>query len=157
MTKEQINGFSYRIMQATPTQLVIVLMEMVATYLNDAYEAHNEGNMDNYKKSIKLAIKGIEELSHSLDFNYEISLEFFQIYGYAKRELQRALYKNDCTNIIRIAKMMLKLSNAFDKVKQEDHRGCVMQNTQQVYAGLTYGKNSLNESFGLESNRGYRV
>lgn len=52
---------------------------------------------------------------------------------------------------------MESLHSAFEEVAKQDTSGAVMQNTQQVYAGLTYGKGKLNEVFmnGNERSRGF--
>ena len=54
---------------------------------------------------------------------------------------------------------MTKLKAAFEEVAKQDTSEPLMENTQQVYAGLTYGKGSLNEVLMSrdEYNRGYRV
>ena len=56
-----------------------------------------------------------------------------------------------------INKVMESLHSAFAEVAKQDTSGAVMQNTQQVYAGLTYGKGRLNEVFmnGNEQSRGF--
>ena len=58
-----------------------------------------------------------------------------------------------------VREVMGKLKEAFQEVAKQDYSAPVMKNTQQVYAGLTYGKGSLNEVLltGNDSNRGYRV
>ena len=58
-----------------------------------------------------------------------------------------------------VREVMTKLKEAFEEVAKQDTSGPLMENTQQVYAGLTYGKGSLNEVLisGDEYNRGYRV
>ena len=42
---------------------------------------------------------------------------------------------------------MGKLCKAFEEVAKHDTSKSVVQNSQQVYAGLTYGKGTLNEVF----------
>ena len=51
------------------------------------------------------------------------------------------------------------LLESFEEVARQDESGPVMENTQQIYAGLTYGKDSLNEVFlqGDENSRGFRA
>ena len=42
---------------------------------------------------------------------------------------------------------------SFEQVAKQDTSGAVMANTQQIYAGLTYGKGTLNEvSMSLDGN-----
>lgn len=47
---------------------------------------------------------------------------------------------------------------SFEQVAKEDHSGPVMEHSQQLYAGLTYGKGTLNEvSFGEGSTYGGKI
>lgn len=157
MTKEQTTGFSYRIMQASPTELIIILYEMLEVYLSDAISYCKEGKIQEFRTSLKSSQGVLNELNHSLDMQYEISLNFMQIYMFINRTIIKVSVSKDTTDLERCIGMINKLRDAFEQVKGEDRRGPVMKNTQQVYAGLTYGKGTLNESFGLESNRGFRV
>lgn len=157
MTKEQTSGFSYRIMQASPTELIIILYEMLEVYLNDAVSYCREDKIQEFRGSLKSSQGVINELNHALDLQYEISLNFMQIYMFINRTIIKASVSKETADLERCIGMIQKLRNAFEQIKNEDRRGPVMKNTQQVYAGLTYGKGTLNESFGLESNRGFRV
>lgn len=157
MTKEQTSGFSYRIMQASPTELIIILYEMLEVYLEDAITCCREDKIQEFRASLKRGQGVLNELNHSLDMQYAISLNFMQIYMFINRTIIRVSVSKDTSELERCIGMIDKLREAFERVKGEDRRGPVMKNTQQVYAGLTYGKGTLNESFGLESNRGFRV
>ena len=42
--------------------------------------------------------------------------------------------------------MIAGLKTAFEKVAESDDSAPLMENTQSVFAGLTYGKGSLNET-----------
>ena len=55
--------------------------------------------------------------------------------------------------------MIKGLKESFEEVAKQDGSGPVMENTQQVYAGLTYGRDSLSEvtMYGNMANRGFRV
>lgn len=157
MTKEQTSGFSYRIMQASPTELIIILYEMLEVFLNDAISYCREEKIQEFRTSLKSGQGVLNELNHSLDLQYEISLNFMQIYLFINRMIIKVSVSKETGELERCIGMIHKLRNAFEQVKDQDRRGPVMKNTQQVYAGLTYGKGTLNESFGLESNRGFRV
>lgn len=157
MTKEEKNAFSYRIMQASPTQLVVILYEMAECYVKQAISNAEAGNIDEFRADLKNAGRVINELNHALDLKYEISLQFMQIYVFINRAMIRASVSKETAELTRCMGMLGKLKAAFAQISGEDKRGPVMENTQQVYAGLTYSKGSLNESFGLESNRGFRV
>lgn len=157
MTREEKNGFSYRIMQASPTEITIILYEMAEVYIKDALDANEGGSETEFRNSIRYARAVLNELNHSLNLEYEISLNFMQIYLFINRALLKASITGTVADLDRCVKMLDKLRDAFERIKTQDRRGPVMKNTQQVYAGLTYGKGTLNESFGLESNRGFRV
>jgi len=43
--------------------------------------------------------------------------------------------------------VLQKLLTGFEGVSKEDTSGPMMRNTQQLYAGLTYGKGTLNETY----------
>ena len=54
--------------------------------------------------------------------------------------------------------MVRKLKDAYETISEQDDSGAVMENTQAVYAGLTYGRGALNESLADQgSSRGFRV
>ena len=48
-----------------------------------------------------------------------------------------------------------KLSSAFHEIASQDDSEAVMENTQQIVAGLTYGKGTLNEADMSAGNRGF--
>lgn len=157
MTNEEKQGFSYRIMQASPTELIVILYEMAESYVKQAIEQCEKKDIENFRMSLKYAGRVIDELNRSLDLKYEISISLMQVYMFVKKVMIRASVSMETNELKRCLEMLKKLETAFGKISVEDKRGPVMSNTQQVYAGLTYSKGSLNESFGLESNRGFRV
>lgn len=157
MTNEEISAFSYRIMQASPTQLVVILYEMGIVYLKDAVTYIDGEHKDEARTSLKNARRVVDELNHSLNMEYEISVNLMQIYMSVNRAIIRASVSLRTDELIRCIGMLEKLRKSFEDISSHDTQGAVMKNSQQVYAGLTYGKGTLNESFGLESNRGFRV
>ena len=53
--------------------------------------------------------------------------------------------------------MLKKLRKSFEDVAAQDDSEPLMSNTQDVYAGLTYGRGSLNENVNTVPNRGFTV
>ena len=51
--------------------------------------------------------------------------------------------------------MLQQLYEAFAASARQDTSEPLMQNAQQVYAGYTYGKNNINESYDVQSSRGF--
>ena len=79
--------------------------------------------------------------------------------SYVYEQLIFSVIRQKLVNGDTVKEVMGKLKEAFMQVAKEDKSEPVMENTQQIYAGLTYGKDSLNEVLlkGNESNRGYWV
>ena len=77
---------------------------------------------------------------------------------FANKELTKASVQNSKKELDHVKKMMEKLHGAYEKIAETDTSEPVMGNTQTVYAGLTYGKNSLVENLANQgSERGFRV
>lgn len=156
MTKEQLKDYGMRVSQASATELVKLTLELTAIYIGEAEK--NIADEVEFRNSINKARAFVAHLITSLNMKYEISKELFNIYSYINTELQRAGIRKDVTLLPRIKGITESLSGAFAEICNEDKGGPVMQNTQQVYVGLTYSKGSLNENTYAENNsRGYTV
>ena len=142
MTKEMKQNYTLRISQANKSELVVIVYEMLLTYIEDAKAAHG----------------CIRELMASLHMDYVLAGNLLSLYVYAVKLLSKAKLHNSTKELAEVEKMMRKLHDAYATVSKEDTSGSVMENTQTVYAGLTYGKNQLMESLGNEGSlRGLRV
>lgn len=158
MTKELKQQFTLKITQANKTQLVVILYEMLLTYIEEACDAHEKEDRDGFRDGIRKARGCLKELMTSLHFEYEPAMNLLQLYLYANKELARADIRNSVEELEHVKKIMVKLHEAYEKISGQDTSGPVMSNTQTVYAGLTYGKNTLTESLADQgSNRGFRV
>lgn len=95
----------------------------------------------------------------SLDFEYKVSYELMSLYIFVNKMLIEAKQKNSADNLPRVEKMMEDLLSSFREVSKQDTSAPLMQNAQKVYAGLTYGRNDVNETafVGNEENRGFRA
>lgn len=151
MTREMKQIFTRRITQANRTQLIVILYDMTLTYLKDAATAQEVGCDQEYKKAVQCARNCISELRNSLDFTYDLSKNLFALYVFADRELAG-------NRIQEVEKMFQKLRDAYQSVSKKDNSKPLMQNTQDVYAGLTYGRTDVNESLmNYSGARGYCV
>ncbi len=158
MTKELKQEFTLRISQANKTQLITILYEMVLLYLDEAKEALDTENRMEYKSVISKIRGCINELMGSLNFEYELAQNLLQLYLYVNRELVKASSHYDKENLEHIRKVIDKLHAAYKEIEVQDASGPVMGNTQTVYAGLTYGRNTLTENISdPSSNRGFCV
>lgn len=158
MTKEMKQNYTLRISQANKSELVVIVYEMLLTYIEDAKTAHADGDTELFEGSLRRAESCIRELMASLHMNYALSGNLLSLYVYAVKLLSKAKLHNSTEELAEVEKMMRRLHDAYAKISKEDTSGSVMENTQTVYAGLTYGKNQLMESLGNEGSlRGLRA
>ena len=158
MTKELKQQYTLKITQANKTGLVVILYEMLLVYIDEAGESHKNGDRSGFRDGIRKAEGCLRELMASLHFEYEPARNLLQLYIFANKELTRASVQNSKKELDHVKKMMEKLHEAYEKIAETDKSGPVMSNAQTVYAGLTYGKNSLVENLANQgSERGFRV
>lgn len=159
MNKEAIKTFSYRISQASKTELVVIMYDMAQEYLKDAIQALNDDDKIGFCNNIRQVKRVIDELSSGLDMQYEIANELFVLYMQADKTLIRCLARMDNEGLDKVGDMLIKLRESFYKLSKEDDSGPVLKNVQQVYAGLTYSSaGGSNEIYNDPvNNRGYSV
>ena len=126
-------------------------------YLSDAKEALKEERYDDYKQAIRQAQKCISELMITLDFSYGLATELYRIYAYSKELLAKAMYKRSETEILECKNIMRMLYASFVEVAKTDKSAPLMKNTEQVYAGYTYGRSDVNSSTDVNPSRGFFV
>jgi flagellar secretion chaperone FliS len=159
MNKEAIKTFSYRISQASKTELVVIMYDMAQEYLKDAIQALNDDDKIGFCNNIRQVKRVIDELSSGLDMQYEIANEIFVLYMQADKILIRCLARMDNEGLDKVENMLNKLRESFYKLSKDDDSGPVLKNVQQVYAGLTYSSaGGSNEIYNDPvNNRGYSV
>lgn len=159
MNKEAIKTFSYRISQASKTELVVIMYDMAQEYLKDAIQALNDDDKIGFCNNIRQVKRVIDELSSGLDMQYEIANELFVLYMQADKILIRCLARMDNDGLDKVGNMLNKLRESFYKLSKDDDSGPVLKNVQQVYAGLTYSSaGGSNEIYNDPvNNRGYSV
>ena len=147
-----------RITQANKTQLITILYEMVLIYIDEAEAALSEDDRTEYKSAIRKIRGCMNELTASLNLEYDLAQNLLQLYLYVNRELVQASVHYEKENLEHIRLVIGELQKAYKKIENQDVSGPVMGNTQTVYAGLTYGRNTLTENItDPASNRGFCV
>ena len=81
MTDEQKQQFTRRITNANKTELIVILLEMVLTYTEDAKKALDNQDTELLKKEISRAKNCLKELQNSVNFENDLAMNYFQIYG----------------------------------------------------------------------------
>ena len=147
--------FQRRLSQCNKGEMIVIMYDILIVYLKDAQLAYEEKNHEGYKEALKKAQNTLDMLMGALDFAYPISKDLFRLYMVCKNQLARAIYENRTDGILETQDIIGPLYEAFVAVAKEDTSAPLMRNTQQVYAGMTYGKTSLNETYQSETNRGF--
>lgn len=154
MKKEKKQEFVNRITQANRSALVVVLYDITIEYIKDA-KTKIQNNKEDYKEELYKARECVKELLGALDFTYEISKELSRLYLYVNRCVTKAIAKKDAEGLDSALYVLEHLRESFAEIAKKDTSECLMGNTQEVYAGLTYGKEQLNESLSGQDNRGF--
>jgi flagellar protein FliS len=158
MTNETKQAFTRRITKANRTQLVVVVYDMLLEYIKDAKDAKAIGDLQEFGRSLELARGCISDLRQNLNFNYEPSRNLFSIYSYCDRQLANDIFNGSTDNLVVVCNMINKLRKSFYELSLTDKSEPLMENTQEVYAGLTYGRNDINETLVNPSlSRGFTV
>ncbi len=158
MTKELKQQYTLKITQANKTQLVVILYEMLLIYIDEAGQAHERGDREGFREGIRRSKGCLMELITSLRFQYEPAMNLLQLYLYANRQMVRADVRNSMKELDHVRMIITKLHDAYEQVSRQDASGPVMENTQTIYAGLTYGRNTLNENLSDQGgSRGFRA
>ena len=158
MTRELKQEFTLRITQANKTQLITILYEMTLLYIDEAEKALDVDNKAEFKSAIRKIRGCMNELTASLHLEYELAQNLLQLYLYVNRELVQASSHFEKENLEHVRLVIGELQKAYRQIENQDTSGPVMGNTQTVYAGLTYGRNTLTENIANPSaNRGFCV
>ena len=159
MTKEEKQTFVLRISQANRTELIVIMQDILISYLQDAKKEKESKNEDGFINCLQLARYAVLELRKSLDRNNAVVKNIYPIYTFIDKEIAKGIIGRRMENLDEIINIVSKLRNSFHEVSKEDHSGSMMSNTQAVYAGLTYGKDQLNENLWEASSkkRGFYV
>lgn len=142
--------YKNRIINANASQIVVIVYEIIMENLEKI------DNLNNKKLMLK-NVELINELMHNLDFNYEISKELMRLYIYVEKQMISLSYKVDLETRDNLLKIIKNLYDAQLELSKQDMSEPIMQNTQSVYAGFTYGKNNLNETILNNDNRGFKA
>ena len=81
-----------------------------------------------------------------------------KLYMWIDKQAAEVMYSGDLSVIAHIKLLIEKLKKGFEEVAKQDNSPAVMEHTETIYAGLTYGKDSLNETVDIgNEKRGFRV
>ncbi len=155
MTKEMKQQFTLRITQANPTEMVVILYEMLLCYLEEGSNALEKEDTAALKEAARKARGCLNELLQSLNVKYEPAPVLQQLYLFCIRRLALGEARQSAEMLSEIERVIRPLHDAYEQIAGQNRSGPVMNNSQTVYAGLTYGRNTLTENMADQgANRG---
>ena len=155
MKQEQVQDFTRRISQSNRSGLTVIIYEIIFAYMDEAKESLSMDQYEDFKAALLKAQRGVDELMQSLDFRYDISRDLYSLYVFVKETIAKAVVKKNTDDLEGAREVLMNLYDAFVEAAKQDHSNPLMQNTQQVDAGITYGKNNLTETFQEPTSRGF--
>lgn len=158
MTDEKKREYTLRITQAGPKGLTILLYEITECYLQEAEEAFARKEPEQFRDAVHKAQKCLTVCRSSLDRTQPLSAVLLPLYVNLHAMLSRALTRKRVTEVQETAQMIAQLREAYEQTGDSGEEEPLMEHTQQVYAGLTYGRHCLVENVAdTTPNRGYRI
>lgn len=157
MEKEKIQEYSARVIQANRGELLVVVYDILSEELREAVQFLVQEKDASYKTALHNAQKFLQELMVTLDFQYKVSFELLSLYKYINKVIAEAQWKKDKNELEGCVEIIDKLRSSYAQLAVDSKEKPMMANAEKVYAGLTYGKNSLSEVSVDESGgrRGY--
>ena len=124
--------------------LVLVMYDIYFGFSDDVKNALMSEDREALRKGVSDVQAALDELMGALDFKYPLQDSFIHCTHNA-----RGLFFSSLSVI------MKKLRNSFETAAADDKSAPLMDNAQKVYAGMTYGRGRLTESFINDDNRGF--
>lgn len=148
-----------QIVNASPGQLIIITYELIIEALEEAVNQISAEDEKKLERSITKAQRLLRELINALDLSYEISYDLLEMYLYINKVIIKGYISRKEEPLKEAQKLLKTLLYGWEQatVAVVDKREPVIQNAQQIYAGLTYGKGTLNESIVEDKNRGFKA
>lgn len=157
MDNELKQIFTRRLSQCNRGEMIVIIYDIYFAYEKDICDAFSSSNYEAFKASIHKAQDTLQELMKSLDFSYPIAKELYPLYQYCYKQLARAIYEYRLDGVNDAGRIMKRLYSSFAEAARQDTSEPLMSNVQQVYAGMTYGRQDLNESCIDDNKRGFFV
>lgn len=158
MIKNEKTNWSARIVNATPAQLVLIIYELIFEAIDNAVSELNDKDFISYEKTMERARELLKQLSYDLELTDQIEYDFLSLYMYVNKLFIQSYFRRSPEPLHEAKKILnnlyIGLCEAEKQIPKEEK---VVKNAQQIYAGMTYGKGTLNESIIENTNRGFKA
>ncbi len=144
-----LNTYKNRIINASQGQLLVITYELLIEAVDQALKCIKQEELPDkamFSYNISQAQKYLKELTNGLDMSYDISVSLITLYIYTNQLLVNASIQCTSQPLLEVKKLLSILLKGWNQVaSQEKEQQPIMENTQKIYAGLTYSKETLNE------------
>ena len=156
MNDEKRQEYTRRITSDNKSQLIVTIYDIALEYIDESKKAIDSNDKAEFRKNVARAQKCVESLIAALNFDYEMAHPLWHIYFYINKKMSYAIKTTSYEPLKESYEILFKLRGSFDEISKLDNSKPMMDNTQSVIAGMTYGKTTLNEAVQNNGeNRGY--
>ncbi len=157
MTDQMKQEFTRRISQANRSHLLVITYEIALEYIKEARLSHAE-TTGAFDKAVADARRCVERLRADLDYDYNISYTLMRLYNYCSVRLNKSIYERDRKYLDEVEAILTSLHDSYEEAAGKDDSAALMSNAQDVYSGLTYGRDGANvNAGGGYSSRGFAI
>lgn len=159
MNDTMIKDFQNKIINAGQFDLLLINYEMLFATIDEAIYAIESDEKETFNKAMARSNRLLRELSDNLDFKYNIAKELMAIYIFVSKQLIDATISFKKEPLISAKELLNILYTGWQEAStKEINKKPIVANGQKVYAGLTYGKGTLNETvYDGMSSRGFKA
>lgn len=146
MNDTMVRDFQNKIVNASQADLLLINYEMLFVTIDEAIAAIDTDNQTDFNRIMAQANRLLRELTDNLDFRYDIAKELMSIYIFVSKQFIDASIAFNKEPIISAKNVLNTLYTGWVEARtKEVELKPIVKNGQKVYAGLTYGKGTLNE------------
>ena len=146
MTEELMNVYKMRISQAGIAETTTIMLEMEIQWMEEAVAAYGESNLEEFVRCTDKAQSVQVELMNVMNMENPVAVDVYSVFAYINKQLIHSKIKRQPLEFERLAALLEQYHTSFVNLVKTDQVGPVMQQSEKVYAGLTYGAGGLVES-----------
>lgn len=146
MTDVQMDAYKMRITQAGVGEMAVIMLEMEIQWIDEALQAYTAKDLDTFTNCVGKAQSVQVELMSILNMGNKVAVDVYSVYAFINKQLIEAKIKRKPLDLERCLDLLRKYHKSFRQIADTDTAGPIMETSEKVYAGLTYGTGGLVES-----------
>lgn len=146
MTNDQMSVYKMRITQAGIAELTLIMLEMEMQWMTEALEAYDRQDEEEFLAGVDKAQAVQVELMNVMNMDNPIAVDVYSVFAYVNKQLINAKLKRKPFEMERLKQLLSRHYKSFQAIAATDTEGPVMEQSEKIYAGLTYGSKGLMES-----------